>query len=407
MDHKSDLLDKTSKFVFELYKEKLSPGYIYHNYNHTHETVQSAEEIGKACDLPKKDMEDLLIAAWLHDIGVIHGYENHEAKSVKIATDFLQKNAVDEKRIDRINRAIMSTQYPHSPENLMEEILCDADLVHLGKKSYRDKSDLLRAEREYILGEPMSEDDWLEYEINFLTNHVYHTRYANEEYAGRKLKNIAELKGILEKGSRKNLIDEEKIKIKKRELKFKKDKFATPERGIETMFRVALRNHIDLSSIADSKANLMLSVNAIIISIVISALIPKLAITTFLTIPTFFLLLVCIISMIFATLSTRPKITEGKFTKEDVQNKKANLLFFGNFFRMDVSEFEWGMKEMMKDKDYLYTSMIRDFYYLGIVLGKKYIYLRWCYSIFMFGLITAVVLFGIAYAMADFPPVDE
>jgi len=90
---------------------------------------------------------------------------------------------------------------------------------------------------------------------------------------------------------------------------------------------------------------------------------------------------------------TRPKITDGKFTKDDILNKKTNLLFFGNFFKMDLPDFAWGMKEMMEDKEYLYGSMVKDFYFLGQVLGRKYKYLRICYTIFMFGLIISVIAF--------------
>jgi hypothetical protein len=101
------------------------------------------------------------------------------------------------------------------------------------------------------------------------------------------------------------------------------------------------------------------------------------------------------LSIIFATLSTRPKITHGTFTKEDIKTKKANLLFFGNFYNSKLVDFEWGMNEMMKDKDFLYGAMIRDLHSLGRVLNKKYRYLRLTYNIFMFGMILSVILFGV------------
>src|SRR5690606_41000142 len=106
--------------------------------------------------------------------------------------------------------------------------------------------------------------------------------------------------------------------------------------------------------------------------------------------------LVSLASLIIATIVTRPKITSGVFTKEDIEKKKVNLLFFGNFYNMDFKNFEWGLKEMIGDRDYLYGSMIKDFYYLGQVLGQKYKYLRLCYNVFMFGLIISVIAFTIA-----------
>ena len=143
----------------------------------------------------------------------------------------------------------------------------------------------------------------------------------------------------------------------------------------------------------------MLSINAIIISIVASSLMPKLDKNSFLIIPTISLMLVCVLSVVFATLSTIPKITKGTFTRDDIRQKRANLLFFGNFYNMTLEDFQWGMGEVMKDRDFLYGSMVRDIYFLGKVLAKKYRYLRICYNIFMFGLVITVIVFGFAAAM--------
>jgi hypothetical protein len=170
-------------------------------------------------------------------------------------------------------------------------------------------------------------------------------------------------------------------------------------RGVETMYRTTYRTHVNLSSIADNKANIMLSINAIIVSIVVSNLVPQLDEDTRLIFPTILLLAVCLAALVFAILSTRPKITEGKFTREDIKEKRSNLLFFGNFYNMELDDFHWGMMEMIKDSDFLYSSMTRDLYYLGVVLAKKYKFLRICYSIFMYGLIVAVIAFAIAFSL--------
>jgi hypothetical protein len=85
------------------------------------------------------------------------------------------------------------------------------------------------------------------------------------------------------------------------------------------------------------------------------------------------------------------------FSKEQITAKKANLLFFGNFYKMDEATFEWGINELMNDSEYLYNSMIRDLYNLGKVLGRKYRFLRIAYTIFMFGLIAAVLSYGVSY----------
>ena len=179
----------------------------------------------------------------------------------------------------------------------------------------------------------------------------------------------------------------------------KKDNEEKPERGIDTVFRVTLGNHTRLSGIADSKANILLSVNAIIISIALSTIIPKLDSpkNAHLVIPTFIMIMSSVITIVFAILSTRPKVTKGIFTRQDIEDKKVNLLFFGNFYKMPLEEYQWAMNEMMKDRAYIYNTMIKDLYFLGIVLEKKYRLLRIAYNLFMFGIVLSVIAFVIAF----------
>ena len=172
-------------------------------------------------------------------------------------------------------------------------------------------------------------------------------------------------------------------------------------RGVETMYRTTYRTHTNLSAMADSKANLMLSVNAIVITLLVSNLLPKLqdGASWKVIVPTILLTATCLGSMVFATLATRPKITEGTVTREAIKQRKANLLFFGNFYNMKLEDFQWGVNEMLTDPEFLYTSMSRDLYFLGIVLAKKYKYLSACYNIFMYGLIISMAAFAVAAAM--------
>ncbi|MGK0324156.1 MAG: hypothetical protein ACJAR4_002204 [Psychroserpens sp.] len=99
-------------------------------------------------------------------------------------------------------------------------------------------------------------------------------------------------------------------------------------------------------------------------------------------------------------MATRPNVTQGKFTKEDVANKKVNLLFFGNFHKMKLDEFEWAMSEMMQDRDYLYSSLTKDLYFLGLVLNSKYNLLRITYTVFMIGIVVSVIAFAVAFQLS-------
>ena len=156
-----------------------------------------------------------------------------------------------------------------------------------------------------------------------------------------------------------------------------------------------MRNHLKLSDIADTKANILLSVNAIIISLAIANLIPDLDTpgNKQIMIPTLILVLFSVASIVGSILSTRPNVTSGEFTKDQVKNKEVNVLFFGNFHQMPYDQFEWAMQEIIKDQNVVYDSLTKDLYYLGIVLNKKYRMLRITYTIFMIGIILSVLSF--------------
>jgi hypothetical protein len=158
-----------------------------------------------------------------------------------------------------------------------------------------------------------------------------------------------------------------------------------------------------LSEMADNKANILITINSIILSVVVSVLVRKLEENPQLMIPTIMLVIVCLTTTVFAILATRPNVTSGRFTRDDIKNKRTNLLFFGNFHNMKVDDYEWSMKEMMKDSDYLYGSMIKDIYFLGKVLGRKYRRLRVAYNIFMFGFVLSILSFVLTFMMSPKP----
>ena len=284
------------------------------------------------------------------------------------------------------------------PKNELEKIMLDADCSHLGSSKFFTHLELLRKEWELNQNKIYSENEWIDLNINFfIETHQFFTDVASKKWQKGKGENLAQLL----KKQKKTAQEEVKGKQKREELKLKKNKVILPERGIETMFRVALRNHITLSDIADTKANILLSVNAIIVSLALSSLLPKLDNPSnhYLIIPTIIFILFTVTSMVLSVLATRPNVTQGEFTKEDVKKKKVNLLFFGNFHKMKLNDFEWAIGEMMKDRDYLYGALTKDLYFLGLVLNRKYKILRITYTIFIIGILLSVIAFGVSFKL--------
>lgn len=386
-----NLLEKSENFIESLFKDKLSASYTYHNLKHTVDVVTAVKAIISIENLNPLDEEILLIAAWFHDAGYVNGCTAHEESSVIIATDFLLKKGKSDDYIDKVASLIRSTALGYVPKTLLEKIIKDADYYHISSDKYAVTCNALRMELQNMSQKTYSDSEWNLENIDFLTQkHHYYTDYALKNWQPLKVNTINHL-----------LINKNKMELSHGEKLKKIKKEEKPDRAVDTLFRITLNNHTTLSSIADSKANILLSVNAIIISIALSTLIPKLdsPSNAHLMIPTFIMLISSVITIIFAILSTRPKVTKGVFTRQDIENKKVNLLFFGNFYKMPLEEYQWAMNEMMKDKEYLYNTMIKDLYFLGLVLEKKYRLLRITYNFFMIGIILSVISFIIAFRM--------
>jgi predicted metal-dependent HD superfamily phosphohydrolase len=409
-----DNINRAHQYVQNIFNEHAPPENVYHNLSHTTEVVSAVKEIAAAEGISDDDLELLIIAAWFHDSGYVKICKGHEEVSVGYVKEFLQSINYPEANVNKIESLICATKVPQKPKNHLEEILCDADLHHIGMKDFEEKGDLLRLEYEKKAIAECSDQEWLEISERFFKNHYFFTGYAKEKFGIQKNINFIKIEKQLKKVRKINKdinLKEAKLEIDKQKMETKKKLDKEGGRGVETMFRNVMRTHVNFSSMADNKANIMISVNTLVLTIIVSIMVRKLDTNPHLIIPTAILTLTSLTALIFAILVTRPKVTSGIFSKDDIHNKKANLLFFGNFYNMDLGDFSWGMKEMMNNKDYLYDKMVEDFYYLGQVLGKKYKQLRFCYTFFMYGIILSVIAFAIAFILfpqgMDIGPIIE
>ncbi len=395
----TDLISQVQHYA-ESVLDQLPPTYTYHNTSHTRHVVRYAEEIGVATGLTDHALENVIIAAWLHDIGHVGGHHEHEERSKAMARTVLEGFGVAEKRIEKILACIEATKMPQHPQNDKEMVLCDADLAHLADPDFLSCSERLREEVCSLKGK-MGRKKWLKQTIGFIEAHHYFTRYAQDKLEPQKQANLLKARQMLAslKANGKSATDDQSPGDDPSQSALV-SKPKRSDRGIETMFRTTSSNHLQLSAMADSKANIMISTNSIIISLVLSVLARKLEEWPALIGPTILLTAVCLVATVFAILAVRPHITSGRFSREDIEHKTTNLLFFGNFYQMDLADYEWGMQQMMNDADFLYASLTRDIYYLGRVLGQKYKFLRYSYNVFMFGFVAAVLAFGVAVAVS-------
>jgi len=390
---KVGLIEECKKYVEALFKATDKEMLSYHNWKHTMNVFNAVNLIaGNTEGVTEQNLEYLQLAAIFHDVGYLESAEEHEIRSAAIAEKHLQSLGYEASSLAEVKRLILATKLGNRPKDILEEIMVDADLSHLGREDYIDTTyRFLLKEMSEQMNKKMTEKDWAKSCVSFIKAHRFLTEFARKAYRKTKLENLERVKELSEEVSEKENSETKKSNKGKKGKQKKEEQL----KGVETMFRVSLRNHVNLSKIADNKANTLISVNAIIISIVLSALFPKLDSNPFLFYPSVTILIGSFATIILSILSTIPNVTRGLIGRDEVEEKKGNLLFFGNFHKMTLEDYEWSVNKLMISKDYIYGSLTRDLFFLGKVLNKKYMLLRWAYFIFMFGLFLSIIVFVI------------
>lgn len=387
---KSDIVAKTEAFITNLLQEKLSADHRYHNLPHTLAVREAALQLAGNQTLTHEEKEVLELACLLHDTGFTETYIKHEAVSHRIAKDFLTEQEYPVSKLKQVLQLIDVTVPEVHPQNISEQIIKDADYMHLGRENYMESNEALRHEWAHFLDQHYEDQDWYKLNFDFLKNHQYFTPAARQLFEPQKDINQKQLKKIVKKG--------------------KKTKIHTDEAGVplptigdsrsaQMMFKTALRNHLDLSNLADNKANIMLSVNALIITVAIPLSSTYMLKTPYLVYPMGALIASCLVSMIFATLATRPIKMTGYTDPDKIKSGESNLFFFGNFYSMSFNEYQEGIQHVLGNEKDLDSAIMRDLFFLGRSLGTKYQQLRICYNIFMIGVVITVFVFAVCYAI--------
>ena len=204
MLHK-ELLTKATAYVEGLFRAKKPDWVKFHTFRHARAVAKACQEIGAACRLTEEDLETVTFAAWFHDTGYLEGIDGHEEKSVQIAAAFLRDNGYPEEKIAQVAGCIRATRLPQNPKNLLEQVLCDADIAHLASQDFFEVTELIRSEIEHRMSAKLTEEEWLTKNTDFVAGHEYHTDYARSKYAEQQAANLEALKQRLMREKRKRL----------------------------------------------------------------------------------------------------------------------------------------------------------------------------------------------------------
>ena len=386
------ILERAEAYVTAYFKNEMPNDLIFHNLSHTLEVVEASQILGEKAALLEEEQEIFTLAAWFHDTGYAESYEGHEEKSRCLAEKYLTEEDYPEEKRKKVLDLIHNTENTASEK--LHELMHDADLSNLGRKRFFRKGELIRAELERYQDFKTDELTWEKRQYDFLRNNPFKTRAALDEYGTRYNKNL--------KKQRENILKARKVTNRTKTGK----NFG---RGIDTLYRANYRTHINLSAIADGKANMMISINTIMISVIVTLSGASFSVnqnftleSLRFTVPILIMLIGAMISLIFAVMSARPKVTNKVIDKEEVKNDKMSLLYFGNFLGIPKEEFVDYLNKLKMNQERVYDSMSIDIYNLGLVLRKKYQLLTIAYNTFMIGLTLTVLAFLCIFIYTSF-----
>lgn len=388
-----ELISLAAAYVKQRFNDELAPKFLFHNFAYSEEVADKARRLAKAAGLDEEERDLLTIAGYFYPLGYIGGGKNVADRSTKELEKWAQEQGialVNEHK--EVLGWIPAAFDAREKDSLQVRLLHDAAWSWLGRKRYDRRADLLQLERDAVKGKEGDPMKFGEEMQQFLLNFNYLSNAGKEEFDDRRRENVSSQQ-------------QSNYKIGEKEVKLKTGK--NFGRGIDTMYRTAFRNHINLSRIADGKANMMISINTIILSIVITISGASLSFfeETFYENPEFLipiisLLLSSLTAVVFAVFSARPSVTEYRIKKDKlIRSKEASLLYFGNFLKLEKKEFIDYMATMKMDQDALYDDLARDLYDLGSVMHKKYLLLTISYNVFVGGLALAVLSFLLVYLL--------
>jgi predicted metal-dependent HD superfamily phosphohydrolase len=391
------LLDAARQHVLGLWNEKRDRRLVYHSFSQTAEIVRLVTEIGAASQQTREVIETAQLAAWFHTTGYLFDYQQFVEKSAVAAEFFLAERRFEPAKIHRVRQCILTALTGIQPKPAEAQLLCDAITAVNLTTDFEQNSPLLRLEWELAENRKLTEQEWQEFLLQTLLNAHFYLPSAKISYepavARQFLKNrqLVDNQAVVSKKATENGLEPDRFaKLGKNGLRS----------GIQTFYRSNYANHIHLSAIADNKAHILIQINSILLSVAVSLLTWREGTTQnpMMMLPLVIFVVSGTVSLIFAVLSARPKVTNVN-NRMNPEMTKKNIVFFGNFVHLTIEQYEQQLDEMLRDGRLLYGNMTRDMYHLGKVLDKKYRFLHFAYNVFMIGFVVTVALFLVVYFM--------
>lgn len=382
------LLTKASQFCLEKINHFKSKGLIFHNFSFAQKLSTHIYQLGVFNQIEEGEILAPQIAAYMLVLGYQENYNAPWETAIPYVKDFCTIHEIDEELTEKIIYTLFSMNKNGDPIALEARLFIDAICSFKWIENLEQFRKISRTEKQLRSGEYFEDMDWEELILRDLLDLRFYLEGSNKIYQERLSFGISEQNELIQKLQRKIMLLSDSKAFAQIEKKI-------PTSGIQTFFRTNYRNHINLSAIADNKANIMISVNAVLITVIISILSYKnlSEIEPGIFFPSVIFLCFGLASLTMAVLASRPKVTNHLDTDAVKQGTSKNLIFFGNFVKLTEEEYETAMDNMFKDTNLLYSNLSTDLYHLGKVLDKKYKLLAASYNFFLIGFGITVLFF--------------
>lgn len=389
-----DIVQQARQHILKLFNQKHDSRLVYHNYAQTAAILEQVQKLEKAMKVADEVVEIALLAACFQLTGYLENTQRAAALSIEFARQFLQNQQYPAEKLQQVVQTL-DTAFRGKATTAAEALLLDATNAVRYAEDFMESNALLRLELELIENRQLDKSDWRQRQLEQLLRVQFFTPYGKLHFAPKVAQHILKLKSQLEKTPSQTTATALSSTPQR---PFQQLTTDATSRAAQTFFRTNYRIHINLSAIADNKANIMISVNAVLVSVLITFLSyqnigqtqPRILL------PVLLFIVTGLTSLTFAVLSARPKVTKLNTDQLDLNQIKRNIAFFGNFVTLGLEQYEEALDAILRDDELLYGNMGRDLYYLGKVLEKKYYFLTLSYNTFMIGFFATAIAFLIA-----------
>lgn len=389
-DIRTNILESIKEQLHEIYLRKGEVRMAYHHYAFGSEVQELLKNIGAASRQSTEVIETAQLSAWFYLYGFSEQYTAPEEGAATLARATLSAIAYPPDEIEKVCACIWPLSGNSAAKTAESQLLRDAfNVQHFAVKIQQGHAGW-RLERELCLREKLTDDQWLQWLLRQMLAVQFFFPFTRMNYETALTQNILKIKERLEEKQQYVFSANGNAEMRYYDLPGK-----NPGRIVQTFFRTNFNNHIHLNAIADNKAHIMISVNAILLSVVISIATYRNITQThpMVLMPVIIFLVTGMASLIFSVLAARPRVTMLNNKLQDMTQIKRNMIFFGNFVSLNLDQYEHAMDELFRQPHELYANMTRDLYYLGKVLDKKYRFLYYSYNIFLIGFIATVLAF--------------